>query len=228
MTRRTSLLVGAALIVAMMLTVATSAFATPALSLSAKRASVTYPQPDWLIVRAGDGDVAVPTTVTVQYRPIGTDTWATLRIVPASRAAEGTFTVTVPPYRLKMITGFRAIAEGLESDVVTVSVKARLSAASAPAKVREGRKLTIHGKIWPRHAVGSKPVTVRVWKWEDGAWAEKGSLHPAIVSKQAYSSKWQIKIKAITAEKGTYRLRVYHEDTRHEASMSKYSYIRVR
>ncbi len=106
MNRRFKALLFVALIAAMVLGTAAVAIAAPALTLSSTRASVTYPQPTWLKLVAADNGVAVATTVTIQYRPIGTDVWKKLKTVSAKRAGEGTVTVPVSPYRLKSITGF--------------------------------------------------------------------------------------------------------------------------
>jgi len=228
MTRSTRLLAGLSLAALLVFATAAAAFAAPTLSLSATRDVVTYPQPTWLKVVAADSGSPVPMVVTVQYRPIGTTEWLRLRTLTASQTAEGTVTVPVSPNRLRSITAFRAVATSLESEVSTVSVKARLSAAIAPRTVRAGRFVTVRGFIWPRHAAGSRPVEVKFEKWEGGAWVEKGTLHPKIVRQYGDSSKWQFRMKAHGEDKGKWRIRVYHEDMKHIASMSKYSYVRVR
>jgi len=228
MTRSFKFLLGASLAIAMLFGTAATAFAAPALSLTSTRATVTYPQPTWLKLVSADGTVSVPATVTIQYRAIGTDAWKNLRTIAASRTAEGTVTVPVAPYFLKVITGFRAVADGLESDVTTVAVKARLSAAKAPMTINRRHRVTVKGFIWPRHSVGSRPVDVKVWKWEGGAWVEKATIHPKIVAKTADGSKWRFTRYVHANDKGKYRLRVSHEDTKHAASASAYSYIRVK
>jgi len=228
MTRSTRLLAGLSLAALLVFATAATAFAAPVLSLSATRTTVTYPQPTWLKVAATDGGVPVPTAVTIQYRPVGTTQWKLFRAVSASRTAEGTVTVPVAPYRLKSITAFRAIANGLESATTTVSVKARLSAAVAPRVVRAGRWVTVRGTIAPRHAKGSRPVPVKVWKWEGGKWVLKATRHPKIVKQHADSSKWLYRVRAHGHDKGKWRIRVYHEDAKHVASVSRYTYVRVR
>ncbi len=191
MNRRFKALLFVALIAATVLGTAAVAIAAPALTLSSTRASVTYPQPTWLKLVAADNGVAVATTVTIQYRPIGTDVWKKLKTVSAKRAGEGTVTVPVSPYRLKSITGFRAIAEGLESDVTTVAVKARLSAPITRSSGKAGRVVSVRGFIWPRHAKGSHPVVVTLWKWEGHAWVEMGTVLPAVYGHSKESSKWK-------------------------------------
>lgn len=228
MTRRTKVVIGAALATCLLLGTAAAAFAAPMLSLSPTRSVVTYPQPTWLKVSAADEGVAVPTTVTVQYLPVGATAWKNFRTLPASRTAEGTVTVSVAPYWLKKTTAFRAIAEGLESEIATVSVKARLSAPVVPAKVKAGRRVTVKGFIWPRHAVGSRPVEVKFWKWESGQWTYKGSVHPKIVGKNGDRSKWQFTRYVGSKAKGKWRIQVSHEDAEHVASTSKFTYVRVR
>lgn len=228
MTRSKRLLVGLSLAALMVFATAATALGAPVLSLSATRDVVTYPQPTWLKVAATDGGVSVPTTVTVQYRALGGTTWKSLRTLSAEQAAEGTLTVPVSPSRLKVNTEFRAIAEGLESSIVNVSVKARLSRAIAPKKTKAGRSIKVRGFIWPRHAAGSRPVDVKVWKWEDGEWVQKATVKPKIVRKYGDSSKWQFKVRTKAADKGKWRVRVYHEDAGHIASESKYSYFKVR
>ncbi len=230
MTRRTKVLISASLAALMVLGTAAVAIAAPMLTLSTTRSVVTYPQPTWLKVNVADEGAAVGTTVTVQYLPVGASEWKKLRAVAAARTAEGTVTVPVAPYWLKKTTAFRAVAEGLESDVVTVSVKAKLSAPMAPAKVKAGRHkhLTVRGFIWPRHSAGSRPVEVKIWKWEGGNWVYKGSVHPKIVHNKGDRSKWQFTRHVHAHDKGKWRLQVYHEDTQHVASKSQFSYVKVR
>jgi len=228
MTRLTRLLIGASLVAAMVLGTVAVAYAAPVLTLTPTKAAVTYPQPTWLKLVSADGTAAVATTVTIQYRSIGSDTWKKLRTVSAARTGEGTVTVPVSPKILSSITGFRAIAEGLESEVTTVAVKARLSAAIAPGSVKAGRSFTMKGFIWPRHAVGSTPVEVNLWKWEDGVWVLKDTLHPRVVGKTTDGSKWQAAYRFQTSDKGKWRVQVSHEDMKHAASTSKFSFIRVR
>ncbi len=228
MKRTVRIALSMSLVAALVLGTAAVAFATPALTLASTRAEVTYPQPTRLKLVAADEGVAVATTVTVQYRPIGTDEWKTLRTVSASRTAEGTVTVTVPPYKLKSITGFRAVAEGLESEVTTVAVKARLSMAHHSRQAKAGRTIKFKGNIWPRHAKGSTPVTVTMWKWDKGGWVEMGTVQPTIWGHTAESSKWRFARTFFAEDKGKWRFQVTHEDEKHAASTSRYSYLRVR
>ncbi len=228
MKRTTKTLLGISLIAAMVLGTAAVAVAAPALTLTPTRTTVTYPQPTWLKLVAADEGVSVATTVTVQYRPIGTEVWKTLRTVSASRTAEGTVTVTVPPYKLKSITGFRAVAEGLESDVTTVAVKARLSMTHQRSQVKAGHTVKFKGHIWPRHAKGSTPVTVTMWKWDKSHWVEMGTVQPTIWGRTADSSKWRFARTFFAEDKGKWRFQVTHEDEKHAASNSRYSYLRVR
>ncbi len=228
MTRKTRVLVGASLAALMLLATAATAIAAPMLSLSATRSVVTYPQPTWLKLNASDNGASVATTVAVEYQPIGATEWKRFRTISASRTAEGTVTVPVAPYWLKGTTAFRAVAQGLESETVNVSVKARLSAPIAPRTIKAGRRVTVRGFIWPRHAVGSRPVVVKLWKWESGRWVYKGHVHPKIVRRYGDGSKWQFTKKVHGHDKGKWRVRVYHEDQKHVASASRFAYFRVR
>ncbi|NTU72029.1 MAG: hypothetical protein HGB10_09465 [Coriobacteriia bacterium] len=175
-----------------------------------------------------DGETSVATTLTIQYRPIGTETWKKFRSISASRTASGPTTVTVTPATLKSITGFRVIAEGLESEVSTVSVKARLTAPVMRSSVKRTNWVTIKGQIFPRHAVGSHPVTVTLWKKVGGDWVEQATFQPAIVGRTPDGSKWQTRYWFGAYDKGSYRLQVSHEDLKHAASVSHFKYMRVR
>ena len=229
MTGRKKLVVGVGLAAVMLLATVAMAFAVPMLSLTATKSVVTYPHMTSLKLRAADGDTSTATTVTVQYRPVGAPDWKKFRTISASRTGEGTVTIAVPPTFLKSTTGFRAIAtEGLESSVVTVTVKAKLSKAIAPATIRGRRCVTVRGFIWPAHAVGTRPVTVKVWKWENGAWVLKARLHPKIVGKHGDRSMWAFTKKVSKADKGKWRLQVSHVDAKHACSRSAYSYLRVK
>ncbi len=228
MNRRTRIALGVALAAMLLLTGVAAAFAVTTLTLSATKTEITYPQATWLKLRASDGEASTATTVTVQIRPVGAADWKPYRTVVASRTGEGTVTIPVAPYRLTSNTGFRAIAEGLESEVVTVSVKARLSAPVAPLRVVHGRRVTVQGFIWPAHKLGTRPVKVRVWKWESGAWVAKGHLHPKIVGRRYDRSRWAFTRWVGKADKGTWRLQVSHEDEKHAFSKSPFTYMRVR
>lgn len=228
MKRTTKTIVGVSLAALMVMATAAVAIAAPMLTLSATPTVVTYPKPAFLKLNASDGGASVATTVTVQYRPVGTGDWKYMRTVSASRTAQGLVTVPVSPYLLRSTTAFRATASGLESNEVTVSVKARLSRAIARSKVKVGKRVTVKGFIWPRHARGSRPVEVKFWKWESGDWVYKGSLHPRIVGLTGDGSKWQFTRRAEADDKGKWRMQVLHEDEKHVASTSRYSYIRVR
>jgi len=228
MTRPIKLLVAASIAVALLLGSAAAAVATPSLTLSSSRTTVTYAQQTWLKLLSADATVSVPATVTIQYRPIGSDTWRKLRTVSANRTADGTVTVAVSPYFLKSITGFRAISGGLESEVSTVAVRARLSVAKTAKSAKRHHRITVKGFIWPRHAAGSRPVDVTIWKWEGGAWVQKATVHPRIVGKTTDGSRWQFTRWIDHDDKGAWRLRVSHQDMKHAASLSGFSYIRVR
>jgi len=69
---------------------------------------------------------------------------------------------------------------------------------------------------------------VKFWKWEGGAWVFKGALHPKIVRQWGDGSKWQFTRFVHNEDKGKWRMQVSHEDMKHVASTSRYSYIRVR
>jgi len=228
MRRLTRALVGILVVTAMLLGAVAIAQGATTLTLTSTRSSVVYPQMTWLKLLSADGTMPVAARVMIQYRPIGTATWRNLRAISASRTAEGTVTIPVGPVILRSITGFRAVATGLESEVTTVAVKARLSRPVAPRVIRAKRYVTVRGFIWPRHAVGTRPVEVTVWKWDGTTWVEMAKLHPKIVGRVLNGAKWQFKRWVSADDVGRWRLQVSHEDTAHAASVSPFGYIKVK
>ncbi len=69
---------------------------------------------------------------------------------------------------------------------------------------------------------------VTLWKWEGRAWVEMGTVLPAVYGHSKESSKWKFTRIFAAGDKGKWRMQVSHEDEKHAASTSRYSYIRVR
>lgn len=230
--KSTKLFAASAIVLAVVL--ATSvAFAATSINLVSSKSEVVYPHSVKLRFRTTtDTASSVPATVTIQYRPIGQDAWKTVRTVVASRSAQQTLTVEVAgPRFLRGTTAFRAIAgSGIESQIVTVSVAARLSGPSVHAS---RGTLLLHGTILPGHKVGSKPIvlefaklgTVAKGKHTVRTWVpvpDMTTTAKMVGGKgQKTSTQWVAALKLTKDMKGTWKVKASHEDTSHVLSFSE-------
>jgi hypothetical protein len=198
---------------------AATAFATVGtLTLTASKSVVKYPGTAKLTVTT---PVALESTITIQARRVGGD-WSDIKSIPATRAALGT-TFTVTP-KLAVTSGFKAVQDGLESEVVTISVKASLNSLQINHKKRH--VWLVKGSIMPAHAKGT-PVTIKVWQ---KTVAGKGkhrvtTLTPrddltALVYKSKGHTSW-FSVKFSPAVRGTYVFQAVHSDAGHVESFSK-------
>ena len=181
----------------MVLGTAAVAFAAPALTLTSTRSAVTYPQPTWLKLVSADGAVSVPDD---RHHPVPPhrhrDVDESAGTIAATRTAEGTVTVpvaSVPPEEHHRVPSNRRGPRERGHDRRRKGAPVGTSGSDRAS--RRGRRVTVKGFIWPRHAVGSRPVAVTVWKWEGGGWVEKGIIHPKIVGQD--SRRLQVAVHAL-------------------------------
>lgn len=241
--RRTKMIVGVAIALALVFGGIAAAFAAHVITLSAKPTVVVYPHSSKLTVNVSDAGKSVPATLTIQSRYIDGGDWTLFRSITASKSAEGTFTVPVPT--LKGTTLFRVIESNVAtSEVVTISVAADLSAPRVPAVFRfVGKRtgFTVTGSIRPRHNVGSKPVLLELKKYDatTKSWVSVETTLAQIVKpgwgemkmyKDGYSSwrgNFASVVKSSSRSLVKWRVEASHEDTAHVKSASKSKEFRI-
>lgn len=216
------------LVFALTLAAGTIAQADAALTLSASRATVTYPHRSALTVGFPTAD---PATATLFAMPAGASEWTTLTMT----ATTATPTVSVRP---KVTTAYKVSVDGAESVPVTVTVRALLSKPHLPGSIRRHRTVAVKGWMQPAEAGAS--VTVRVYKLvttytrigkgrlkRSSDWALFETLTVPLKAKprsritRLWSFRWA------PSELGQYKIVVSHEDTGHAYSQ-KTAFTRVR
>lgn len=196
------------------------AVASGPLTVTPTKLVVAYPRPAKLVITA---PAAVEQTISVQARPVGGD-WAVVKSIPATQAALAT-TFTVNP-KLRVTSGIRVVQGELASEVVTVSVKAKLTAVRV---IKRKGVYTVKGTISPAHATGTA-IDLHVWK-KTGK-GKRAVLTPMPdVRGEVYRSNRQVswwKASFTPDGKGTYVVRAFHEDDGHALSTSRTRAFRVR
>ncbi|MDZ4168785.1 MAG: right-handed parallel beta-helix repeat-containing protein [Coriobacteriia bacterium] len=148
---------------------------------------------------------------------------------PVATAADGGFSITVVPgvraiYRVRSLPG-----EGVPGVVgpgAWVLPRAFVGTPVAPPKAKVGKPITVSGTLKPRHAVGSKPVRVYLWRLEKGRWKAYGYKNATCANHATYS-RYRVSLRLTKA--GRWRMRAYHADSGHAASWSKnYDYLQVK
>jgi hypothetical protein len=198
---------------------AATAFATVGtLTLTASKLVVTYPHTAKLTINTPE---ALEATITIQARPVDGD-WSDVKSIPATRAAQGT-TFTVAP-KLAVTSGVKAIQNGIESEVVTIGVKASLN--SLQVNHKKGHVWLVKGSIMPAHAKGT-PVTIKVWQ---KSVTGKGKHHvttltpmddlTALVYKTRHNAS-SFDVRFTPPTRGSYVFQAVHSDADHIESFSK-------
>lgn len=183
------------------------------LVITPKTSTVVYPRPAHLTITVPS---AVEETITVEVRPVGGD-WRLFKSIPATEAALAT-TFTVNP-KLRMTSGIRATQGALVSDVVTVSVQAKLTATRV---VRHRSTYRVYGIVSPGHIAGTT-IGVHVWK-KTGKGASVVLTPLPDIEGQVYRGNAQVAVwraAFVPPEKGVYVVRAFHEDEGHVLSVSK-------
>lgn len=219
---RRKILIAAVLSVVLVLSAAGVAMALDGLTLTASPTTVTYPHRALLTLES----TPTATTATVYAMPVGASDWTTVSTTVTS-------TLSVKP---RVTTVYKAVAEGVESLPVTVTVKARLTHPVLPSVFRHGREVRVRGTMSPSET--SATVTVTYFKLQTTykylgkgryrkltTWDQFGD--PVVLNLHRVSrsvSTWKTRFKS--AEPGRFKVVVVHEDLAH-AKSSATSYFRV-
>lgn len=196
------------------------AVAQGVLSITPVASVVAYPRPARVVVVAPE---AVAMTITVEARAAGGD-WSTVKSIPASAAALGT-TFTVNP-KLRLTSGVRAVQGAYVSEVVTISVKAKL----VPVRVIRHRGVfTVMGAIAPAHANGTS-IGLHVWKrtgkGRHASLTPLPDIHGTVYKHNSQIAWWKASFDP--ESKGVYVIRAFHEDDGHVLSVSRARTFKVR
>lgn len=211
----------AALVVALVLGVAAMAMATsPLPTLTATKAVVIYPHTAALVS-------VTDTPSVLMKRVAGTDEW-----VKVVDLAAGNATTSVMP---TATAGYKVVSDAVESDVVTISVKAQMQHPQVSGKFRRRHSLLVKGWIAPLHSAGAS-VLMTFQRWEKVTttvtiagkgkgkstvkkiikyqWVRHGNaVSVPLVRKNSLQSKYAYKFTPGLT--GKWRIVVAHEDTEH-------------
>jgi len=161
------------------------------------------------------------------------------RTVSARRTGVGVGTYTLPMYKVRRKLTLRVWYPGNGSHLpawggtVRVTPRAVLSRPDlkrTPAR-REGAygvildrdRCTISGTIRPRHAAGSHPVTLNIYrinKYMIGDWKLYKTLRPAVKNAGAVSS---YRVRLDLSAWWTWKVQVVHQDAGHARTISAFS-----
>jgi thermitase len=140
-------------------------------------------------------------SVVAERRPAGAESWSTFNTAAVSDA--GAFRISIEP---TATTEYRVRFEGVPgelsavSDIVTVGIKASITAPSAgTGTLRVGKQVALSGTVRP--AGGS--VRVHVWRRSGSDWIEVGNLATTL-TRSAGASRYRVKTRFVKA--GKYRL----------------------
>jgi hypothetical protein len=227
--KKRDFLLALALIFALTLAGGAIAQADTALTLGASPAIVTYPHRSTLTVGFPASD---PATATLFAMPAGASEWTTLTLT----ATTATPTVSVKP---RVTTAYKASLDGVESDPVTVTVRALLSKPQLPGSVRRNRTVTVKGSMQPVGEAGAV-VTVKIYKLvtiytrigkghlkRSTDWALFETLTVPLKAKPHSTVTRYWSFRWAPSELGQYRIVVSHEDLGHAYSQ-KTAFTRVR
>lgn len=157
-------------------------------------------------------------TVKLEYSTDGA-TWRSSTLT-AKTTTSGTYSFTVRPYGK---TWYRARFLGdlfhapQVSGNTVFTVKAVMTAPSSRAYAYVGRTFTSTGYLKPRHSYGSKPVTVRCYHYESGAWVLRRAYAARVVNIYSYSKYYA---SVSLPMRGRWKLVAYHADAAHAPSTS--------
>lgn len=161
-------------------------------------------------VLTSNGEPAAECTVALQSA-VGTSTAFADAGATASTDASGAFSFSVTPGAL---TRYRAVFAGLEpvylaseSAAVRVMPRAWVSDAVMAASVYVSRSTRITGTMKPRHAMGTKPVRIKLQRWSGDRWVSYGSIAAEVTSVASDSCGYSASVTF--PKSGTWRVRPY-------------------
>jgi hypothetical protein len=105
------------------------------------------------------------------------------------------------------------------------ATKAALTTPRSVTSVRHGYSFRVTGSLKPRHASGSKTVTLYCYRLQSGSWVLRKTVLVK-VSNSGSSSAYSLLLSLPYS--GRWRIRAYHSDAGHAAAFSGSRYITAR
>jgi len=153
----------------------------------------------------------------------------TLATEVAGDAAAGRYSTTVSVLRK---TWFRYSWPGTASTMpatsaaYSVTPKAYVGFPNAPGSAKPGAAFTVWGYLRPKHTAGTGAVRIYKYRRVRGAWRSYGYVTAKIADYNPYSSKYSRGV--VLPSRGEWRIRAYHKDGDHLATVSGYNYLWVK
>jgi hypothetical protein len=107
----------------------------------------------------------------------------------------------------------------------TVLPVATVTRPHTPSSPRHRRLFTAWGYLQPRHAAGTKAVTLSCSRRANGVWTVRKSVRATVADYEGYS-RYSVRLSLPSA--GRWRIRALHSDTGHAAGWSPWRYLAVR
>lgn len=149
----------------------------------------------------------------------------------ATTATDGTFSITVTPsnatyYKARFGGDATDRDSALSAAAVKITPAPSMGNPIAPAKMKRSKYYTVYGYLKPRHASGSYPVRVHLYRYVSGKWKSYGYVKAKASN---YSSYTKYSAKLRLTKRGKWRLGAVHPaDSGHATGWSSgYDYVRV-
>ncbi len=176
----------------------------------------------------GSGVAAVAVKLQSSYN--GKTSWKTL--AQSTTSTNGSFSYKVNPNRKTFYrvtySGRSGAYWGKVSSAIVVTPRASVGTPRARTTMSHSRYYTVYGFLKPKHASGSYPVRIYMWKkTSTGKWKRYGYVS-ARASDYSSFTKYSKRMRLPSA--GKWRLRAYAPaDSRHSASWSsRFDYVTVK
>jgi len=175
---------------------------------------------------AGVGLPGLPVLIEYSYDNFG----SVLGSATATTTASGGFSRSFGPTRK---TYFRVSHRGdptrIASNAVTRAVlpKVYLPRPSAKSTMTYGKPYAVTGYLKPRHASGTKPVRVQLYRYKNKKWVLSSKHYHAKVKNYKSYSKYSVSVKLPV--RGKWRIKAYHPtDSLNASTTSAYRSVRVK
>jgi hypothetical protein len=204
--------------------VATVGSAADGISMTAIPRTILFGDQSTILVSLPASMTATPDTMTVQYSHDGT-TWAQTRSFPSTTATS--FALSVRPSRTTL---FRAVMGASASEVVTVSVRARISTPAIARTAWVGSKTPVTGTLQPEKRLGGRAVRLELRRVIRGRETSVTArvVNAFVVKNAGGVSRWIADFRASPLDVGEWTVRATNDDTGFAASASGNTRFAVR
>lgn len=108
-----------------------------------------------------------------------------------------------------------------------LSLMAKLGTPTVASSVRTGARFSVKGTLFPRHSVGSRPVVLRLQRYESGGWVTRVKVSPVITSNSVSANTSYYSYSTSLRLRGRWRAFASHGDSKHVLSYSTPRYFSV-